>query len=154
MLIHTRLILPLLFWLFVFTGSCGLTLIYNRGWGWSEQTFHLLLFHFAGATIGYIFSIFLVEKLSIQRSRKRLFFIIVLIAIITICSTAFLIALQYRLYFSQWHASAFSRIWFWQQFFTIGGALYTYSVMGLRLLSPIFLIGLLLTSWWVNRISD
>ncbi|KJF74100.1 hypothetical protein [Agrobacterium arsenijevicii] len=58
------------------------------------------------------------------------------IAFFTIAVAAAFFALQYRIFYAQWHAPAFSRIWFFQQFFTSLGAIYQFCILGLGLYFP------------------
>lgn len=58
------------------------------------------------------------------------------IAFFTLAVAATLFALQYRIFYAQWHAPALSRIWFFQQFFTSLGAIYQFCVLGLGLYFP------------------
>ena len=61
-----------------------------------------------------------------------------------------MLALQYRAYYAQWHDPAFSRIWFWQQFYTALGSTYQYAVIGIRLYWPAGPPLLVVTSWWLS----
>ena len=65
--------------------------------------------------------------------------------------TGAVLMLEYRIYYSQWHAPPLTRVWIWQQAFTAAGALYQYAVMGLRYYSIGALAVLLGMSWWVVR---
>lgn len=147
-------LLPWLFW----TLTCGLAgllaLIYARGWGVSEQTLTVATFYGLGAALAFWPALYLARLFCPQAGYWRLFWLFVFLASGTIFFTAVLFALQFRLYFAQWHQPIFSRVWFWQQFFTAGSAVYTYFVMGLRLYLPIGVIGLVVTSWWLNRQPD
>lgn len=58
------------------------------------------------------------------------------IAFFTLGVTAVFFAFQYRIFYAQWHAPAFSRIWFFQQLFTSLGAIYQFCILGLRLYFP------------------
>jgi len=66
------------------------------------------------------------------------------IAFFTIAVAAAFFALQYRIFYAQWHAPAFSRIWFFQQFFTSLGAIYQFCILGLGLYFPFAAIPLAL----------
>lgn len=56
---------------------------------------------------------------------------------LTIGVTAGLFALEYRSFYANWHSPAFSKIWFFEQFFTLAGAIYQFAVLGLRLYLPL-----------------
>ncbi len=58
------------------------------------------------------------------------------IAFFTLAVAAALFALEYRIFYAQWHAPTFSRIWFFQQLFTSLGAIYQFVVLGLGLYFP------------------
>ncbi|UXT49135.1 hypothetical protein FY136_07740 [Agrobacterium tumefaciens] len=62
----------------------------------------------------------------------------------TLAAAAALFALQYRMFYAQWHAPALSRIWFFQQLFTSLGAVYQFAILGLGLYFPFAAIPLAL----------
>ncbi|MES5044213.1 hypothetical protein ABVB72_02905 [Rhizobium nepotum] len=66
------------------------------------------------------------------------------IAFFTVAVTAAFFAFQYRMFYAQWHAPAFSRIWFFQQFFTSLGAVYQFCILGLGLYFPLAAVPLAL----------
>jgi hypothetical protein len=57
-------------------------------------------------------------------------------AILVPLATAFVFFLQYRIYFSQWHAHALSETWFWQIGFTGATAVYLFIVSGVHYIFP------------------
>lgn len=73
------------------------------------------------------------------------------IAFFTTAVAAAVFALQYRVFYAQWHAAAFSRIWFFQQFFTSLGAVYQFCVLGLGLYFPFAVIPLALAGAILSR---
>ncbi|MDZ7926083.1 MAG: hypothetical protein U5L46_02710 [Agrobacterium sp.] len=73
------------------------------------------------------------------------------IAFFTIAVAAASFALQYRIFYAQWHAPALSRIWFFQQFFTALGAVYQFCVLGLGLYFPFAAVPLALAGTIVSR---
>jgi hypothetical protein len=88
----------------------------------------------------------------VQRMPVWLMFCLAVSALcaLTIGITAGLFALEYRNFYAQWHAPAFSRLWFFEQFFTLAGAYYQFAVLGLRLYLPatpfiVFLASIILT---------
>jgi hypothetical protein len=147
-------LLPWLFWTLVCGTASLLALVYSRGWVLSEQTVTVASFYALGATLAFWPSLYLARLFSTKSGKLRLFWLIFFLASGTIFFTAILFALQFRLYFAQWHHPAFSKVWFWQQFFTAGSSVYTYFVIGLRLYLPIGIVGLAVTSWWLNRQPD
>ncbi|MEL6751667.1 MAG: hypothetical protein AAFO70_06265, partial [Pseudomonadota bacterium] len=56
------------------------------------------------------------------------------IAAVAIGVLAAIYALQYRIYFSQWHAASFSITWIYQTIFTTLGSIYLFLSTGLVLL--------------------
>ncbi|UJW76865.1 hypothetical protein IM739_13750 [Rhizobium sp. SL42] len=71
----------------------------------------------------------------------------------TIAVTAGLFALQYRLFYAQWHAPFPSRVWFLQQIFTTASALYQFAVLGLRHFLPFAFVLLFAVSLLMSRRS-
>lgn len=66
------------------------------------------------------------------------------IAFFTLAVAAAFFAFQYRIFYAQWHAPAFSRIWFFQQIFTSLGAIYQFCILGLGLYFPLAVVPLAL----------
>ncbi|WP_230171740.1 hypothetical protein [Rhizobium sp. CECT 9324] len=69
----------------------------------------------------------------------------------TIAVTAGLFALQYRIFYAQWHAPFLSRVWFLQQIFTSASALYQFAVLGLRHFLPFAFLLLFVVSLAMSR---
>lgn len=69
----------------------------------------------------------------------------------TLIFTSLIFALQYRIFYAQWHEPAFSRIWFFQQLFTSLGAAYQFAVLGSRLYLPAGPLFLLAASYALLR---
>ncbi|MEM5500796.1 hypothetical protein WNY59_04245 [Ahrensia kielensis] len=147
-------LLPWVFWTLVCGTACLVALIYTRGWALGEQTIAVTSLYTLGAALAFWPSLYCARLFAPKAGRLRFFWLIVFLAGGTIFFTSVLFALQFRLYFSQWHGPAFSKLWIWQQFFTAGSAVYTYFVLGLRFYFPIGIIGLAITSWWLNRQPD
>ena len=82
----------------------------------------VVLFAIGGA-IAFPFGLFLARLLSTAGRRETAFAAMLLsLAIATIAATSGLFALQYRSYYAEWHAEAFSRIWFLQFIHTVAAA--------------------------------
>lgn len=147
-----QFVAAMLFW----SLTCGLVCLYMltqfRGWDFTSQTFFVAAIFGGGAALGFWPAIFAARGLLRRPSASRVLLIALSLTLWTLFMTSCLFALQYRAYFAQWHGEAFSRLWLWQQFFTAGGAVYTYVVLGLRLYVPVALFALFATSWWVNRL--
>ena len=132
--------------------SAAFTLRASRGWMSVDEIGRLAMIYGAGAFLGMAFAIGLVRFFNRPKAgSSRALTIFALALVITVLATGGLLALEYRIYYSQWHAPAFSRIWLWQQVFTTLGALYQYAVMGLRYYGAGALVLLVATSWWASR---
>ncbi len=148
----TRLVLPAI----VFGGGTGLlaalSLSVLRGWQDWNTVAHLSAIYGVGAAVGMGIALVLAMLLPKPRSRwTRTLLLAVLVVMAMAGATGALVILDYRMYYSQWHAPAFSRIWIWQQVFTSLGALYQYAVMGTRYYGVGVLLLLGATSWWASR---
>ena len=121
--------------------------LYWSGWQEPSAIWQLALLMFVGTSVGGSFGWFFSIWFSAHRiSPKRFATSFVLILLFTVGTTAFLFALQYRLYYSQWHMPTFSIGWFFQMFFTGLSALYLFAVQGLRLLLPLAPLGLFIAA--------
>lgn len=72
-------------------------------------------------------------------------------AVATIAITGVLYAIQYRLYYAQWHAKAFTVTWAFQLVFTGLAALYQFTVLGIRLFFPFGFLCLFVAALWFAR---
>ena len=128
--------------------------LYWSGWQEPSAIWQLALLMFVGTSIGGAFGWFFSIWFSAHRiAPKRFAASFVLILIITVGTTALLFALQYRLYYSQWHMPAFSIGWFFQLLFTGLSALYLFAVQGLRLLLPFAPVGLIIAAILFARLG-
>jgi hypothetical protein len=73
------------------------------------------------------------------------------VAILTLGLSALLFALDFWLYFSQWHAETFSKIWFLQFIFTFASAVYQFMVSGLRMHVPFGVLLLFPAAFFLAR---
>ncbi|WOS64359.1 hypothetical protein [Sinorhizobium fredii] len=120
-----------------------------------DATFHLesiLLLYASGGLIAWPLSLFAGRCMAQDRAVETRFaaYLLCLIAG-TVGVTALLFALDYRLFYSQWHAPTGSRIWFYQALFTSLSAYYQFLVLGVRLYLPLGAFALLLASLWLAR---
>jgi hypothetical protein len=120
-----------------------------------DATFHLesiLLLYASGGLIAWPLSLFAGRCLAQDRTIETRFaaYLLCLIAG-TIGVTALLFALDYRLFYSQWHAATGSRVWFYQALFTSLSAYYQFLVLGVRLYLPLGAVALLLASLGLAR---
>jgi hypothetical protein len=108
----------------------------------------LAILYFAGGLLAWPFVLpvgrFLAHRRPIE-TRFEAFF--VTLAAGTVLMTAFLFAMDYRLFYARWHAPAGTITWAFQFLFTGASAVYQFSVLGLRLFLPLGLVCLLATSF-------
>lgn len=69
----------------------------------------------------------------------------------TLAFTGGLFALQYRSYYAEWHAPAFTPTWAFELVFTALTALYQFVVLGVRLYFPLGFAALVAASIWFAR---
>ena len=69
----------------------------------------------------------------------------------TLAFTGGLFALQYRSYYAEWHAPAFTLTWAFEFAFTMLTALYQFVVLGVRLYFPLGFAALVGVSIWFAR---
>jgi hypothetical protein len=119
------------------------------------ETFHLealLLLYFAGGFVAWPFCLtfgrFLAHRHRIE-GRFAAFFLCLSAG--TILMTAFLFAMQYRLFYAQWHAPPGTFIWAIQFVVTSASAVYQFSVLGLSLFLPLGLLFLIAASLVLAR---
>ena len=119
------------------------------------ETFHLealLLLYFAGGFFAWPFCLTL-GRLLAQRHRieGRIAAFFLSLSAGTILMTAFLFAMQYRLFYAQWHAPPATFIWAFQFVYTSASAVYQFSIMGLTLFLPLGLLVLIAASLALAR---
>jgi hypothetical protein len=108
----------------------------------------LAILYFAGGLLAWPFALMLGRFFAHKRrieTRFAAFF--VALSVCTILMTAFLFAMDYRVFYSRWHAPGGSVIWFFQLIFTGASSVYQFMVLGLRLFVPLGLVCLLATSF-------
>ncbi|PYE37065.1 hypothetical protein C8J35_101334 [Rhizobium sp. PP-F2F-G38] len=131
---------------------CALASLFLHGRAGTGHTVSVLVLYFVGGMLALPISIFVSRALSLgRRAETRFACMFLCLTLLTIGMTAFLFAMQYRLFFSRWHAPFATRIWFYQFAFTSAGAVYQFIVMGVRLYLPIGLPALLGMSLWLTR---
>jgi len=133
--------------------ACALaSLFMHERW----QTFHLqklLLLYFAGGAVAWPVALTLARWLTRRHAAAETRFAahFVLLGVGTIAMTAAVFALQYRLFYAQWHQPFGTRIWAYQFVFTAAGAVYQFAVMGLSLYLPVGLPVLAGASLWLAK---
>lgn len=105
-----------------------------------------------GGFVAFPFGVIAARFLSRRRSREAAFAAAFLsLAASTALATGSLFALDYRTYYAEWHAEAFSRVWLLQFAHTVAAAFYQFAVLGLRLYFPYGFFALLAASFWFAR---
>lgn len=119
------------------------------------QTSHLLelaAVYFAGGFLAWPFVLPIARFFAHgRRAETRFAAFFVMLTAGTILMTAFLFAMDYRIFYSRWHAPFLSRIWMFQFVFTGASAVYQFFVLGLGLFLPLGLVCLVLTSLFLAK---
>lgn len=71
-----------------------------------------------------------------EREETRFAAAFLAFSLATVGATALVYALQYRIYYAQWHGDVFSLQWAFELVFTTLGAFYQFAVLGLRIYFP------------------
>jgi hypothetical protein len=117
----------------------------------AKLQFVALLFA-AGGALAFPLGLFLARFLSEGRRAEASFAAaFISFAAATVGITAALYALQYRSYYSAWHAETLSITWTFQLVFTTLAALYQFSVLGVRLFFPFGFLALFAAAFWFAR---
>lgn len=123
------------------------TSLYAQDRLWLSADLDILGLYFVGGLIGWVLALPFARFCAAGRRPETRFAAWLLwLAIGTIGVTAGLFALQYRSFYSQWHAPFLSRIWVYQLVFTSASAVYQFAVIGLRLFMPLGFMLLIATS--------
>lgn len=133
------------------SASALVTLLLD-GWETPEKIGTVSLLYACGGALAFPFGLFAARLVSLGRRWEVAFaaaFVCLLGA--TIGLTGGLYALQYRSYYAEWHAPAFTRNWAIQFVFTVLIALYQFVVLGIRHYFPLGFAALLAASVWFAR---
>ncbi len=112
----------------------------------------LTLVYFFGGALAWPILVPLTQRFARQRptgARFAAFFLALSIG--TVAMTAFLFAMDYRWFYSRWHAPFGSLIWIFQFLFTGASAVYQFAVLGLALFLPLGLLCLIVVSAYLAR---
>jgi hypothetical protein len=133
-------------------GASALGVLLFENWETPQKIRTVTALFALGGAVAFPFGLILARFLAYRRQREVAFAVAFLsFAFATACVTGGLFALQYREYYAEWHADAFTRIWFLQFIHTVAAALYQFAVLGLRLFFPVGFVALLLASFWFAR---
>lgn len=108
-----------------------------QGWTDADRLFSALWpYGIGGVLAGFAGGIALRYLLRESSGGRRFALALAVQAIIGVGTIMLLFAMQYRLYFAQWHSDAFTITWAFQTFFTTIGSFYLFFATGLVLLAP------------------
>jgi hypothetical protein len=133
-------------------GASALVNLLLDDWETPAKIRFVSLLFAAGGALAFPVGLFLARLVSLGRHREVAFaaaFVCLLAA--TIGFTGGLFALQYRSYYAEWHAPAFTLMWAFEFVFTGLTALYQFVVLGIRLYFPIGFIALFVAGIWFAR---
>ncbi|WP_438748137.1 hypothetical protein [Pararhizobium sp. O133] len=130
----------------------ALLALYLRNGAQTYQIVSILLLFFCGGIIAWPCAVFLGRFGAIgRRGETRFAAFFLCLTVCTIAATAFIFAMDYRLFYAQWHQPFGTRIWMYQFVFTSAAAVYQFVVMGIRLYLPVGFAALALASLWLAR---
>lgn len=128
----------------------ALVALYLRNGAETSHLRSILVLFFCGGLLSWPCALLLGRFGAIGRRRETRFAAFFLcLTVCTITATAFLFAMEYRLFYARWHAPFGSRTWAYQLSFTSASAVYQFVVMGIRLYLPLGFAALGLTSLWL-----
>ena len=133
-------------------GASALVNLLLDDWETPEKIRTVSLLYACGGALAFPLGLFAARLVSLGRRWEVAFaaaFVCLLGA--TIGLTGGLFALQYRSYYAEWHAPAFTFTWGLQFVFTIVTALYQFVVLGIRLYFPLGFVALFAASVWFAR---
>ena len=123
--------------------SAGLGLLF-REWQTSGLIGSVVVLFIFGGIVAYAPAVGIARRLGRNLAAERRFALaFLLLSSATIGVTAITYAVQYRLYYSEWHDAPFTVRWLFEVGFTTAAALYQFAVMGMALLFPVGLVALL-----------
>ena len=112
----------------------------------------MMLLFFAGGLVGWLAALPLASFAAHDRRPETRFSShFLFLGVSTIAVTAFFFAMDYRIYYAQWHAPFATRTWVYQFIFTSLGAAYQFAVIGVRHYFPLGLIFLVAASLYLTR---
>jgi hypothetical protein len=130
----------------------GMAGLYLRNGLNIDHLWQIAALFFAGGVTAWFPALILARFLSFNTPLQTRFSACFLfLSLTTFAMTALIFALQYRIFYSQWHAPLLTRIWILQQIFTTAAAIYQFAVLGLRLYLPLGVIVLIGTSFALAR---
>ena len=132
--------------------ASAITALYLRNGLLTSHITPLTLVYFFGGALSWPILVPLTRRFARRRptsARFAAFFLALSIG--TAAMTAFLFAMDYRWFYSRWHAPFGSLIWIFQFLFTGASAVYQFAVLGLILFLPFGLLCLTVVSAYLAR---
>jgi len=136
----------------VMMGASALINLLLDDWETPGKIRFVTLLYAAGGALAFPVGLFLARLFSRDRHWEvALAAAFVSLLAATLAFTGALFALQYRSYYAEWHAPAFTLTWAFEFVFTMLTALYQFVVLGIRLYFPLGFIALTAASIWFAR---
>ena len=136
----------------VMMGASALINLLLDDWETPDKIRFVTLLYGAGGALAFPVGLFLARLFSRDRHWEvALAAAFVSLLAATLAFTGALFALQYRSYYAEWHAPAFTLTWAFEYVFTMLTALYQFVVLGIRLYFPLGFIALTAASIWFAR---
>jgi hypothetical protein len=149
----TLMVLGALAWGSMMALSAALAIYVRNGFE-TDSALQLVILYFLGGLLAWPGAISLARFCGYGSPIETRFAAHLLwLSIGTMAMTAFLFALDYRIFYSRWHAPFGSIIWMFQFAFTGASAVYQFAVLGSRLFMPLGLLFLVATSSYLARLS-
>ena len=137
-----------LLWAVTMGASALINLLLDH-WVTPDKIRTVSLLFTGGGALAFPVGLFSARLVSLGRGWEVAFAsALVCLAAATIGLTAGLYALQYRSYYAEWHAPAFTLEWGFQLVFTMAVALYQFVVLGIRLYVPLGFVALFAAGLW------
>ncbi len=132
--------------------ASAMSTLYLRNGLETSHVGDLAVLYFAGGLLAWPFALFFGRFFAYQKSTETRFAaFFVALSVCTVLMTAFLFAMDYRVFYSRWHAPTGSIIWIFQFVFTGASSVYQFLVLGLRLFVPLGLVCLLAMSFMLAK---
>jgi hypothetical protein len=140
-----------LFWAASMAASAAINLV-GDGWETPAKIVEVTIVFAAGAAVAFPLGYAASTILAGNRGwETRLAAAFLCFTVVTVGVTGTFYALDYRQYYANWHAEAFSWVWMHQFAFTVAGALVQFAVTGVRFYFPIGFAALAAVSIWFAR---
>lgn len=140
-----------LIWAVLMSLSATLNLI-AEGWQSSDSIRDVALVFAAGGAVAFPLGVTAATLVSRgRRAETRFAAAFLALVVATIGATTAIYALEYRVYYAQWHAAAFSVTWTFQLVFTSLVSTVQFAVSGLPLYFPVGFLAVPLAALWFAR---